>query len=592
MAMPASSASSSEEDSSSVASATWQCFSDLEMWDTPMDKPMDETSDSCSEEHNPQGSLRNFLQHWALQHQIQHSALDDLLVGLKANGHPELPSTARTLLSTPRDIRSTTVSGMEYVHFGLRRTLEGQLNQYPGEALKKINTLELSLNIDGLPLFKSSKISLWPVLCAIHLTPTRIFPVTLTSGPSKPKDLDFLNDVVAEVQDLLVNGIQGKKVLMRCVVCDAPAKAMVKAIKLCTGYNGCDKCTQKGLWVDGRVTYPEVQNTLRTNEMFRREMAAKETEGLTVSPFLQLPIDMIKMFSIDYMHQACLGVMRKLLVEWVRGNRQVRLSAGQVQEVSRRLACLRKSIPSCFTRKPRDLEEVDRWKATELRQFALYTGKIVLKDILSSPLYKHFMTFSVALNILVSPNLARKHADYSRSLMVYFVSKTAELYGRHFMVYNVHAMLHLTDEAETFGCLDACSAFRFENYLGQLKRLVRSGRRPLIQVAKRLSEIERCQSRTIPAQRRKISRPNNAYILEGDTCCEVIEERKDMVLCNVFEKLEPLFTDPCDSRITGCFRVKKRDCFVKLVPACELTRQAIMIEEPQTNIFLTVLHDF
>lgn len=67
---------------------------------------------------------------------------------------------------------------------------------------------------------------------------------------------------------------------------------------------------------------------------------------------------------------------------------------------------------------------------------------------------------------------------------------------------------------------------------------------------------------------------------------------KDMVLCNVFEKLEPLFTDPCDSRITGCFRVKKRDCFVKLVPACELTRQAIMIEEQQTNIFLTVLHDF
>lgn len=184
MTMPASSVSSSEEDSSSVASATWQCLSDLEMRETPMDTPMDETSDSCSEEHNPQGSLRNFLQHWALKHQIQHSALDDLLVGLKANGHPELPSTARTLLSTPRDIRSTTVSGMEYVHFGLRRTLEGQLNQYPGEALKKINKLELSLNIDGLPLFKSSKISLWPVLCAIHLTPTRVFPVTLTSGPS------------------------------------------------------------------------------------------------------------------------------------------------------------------------------------------------------------------------------------------------------------------------------------------------------------------------------------------------------------------------------------------------------------------------
>ena len=91
-----SSVSSSEEDCSSVASG-----SDLEIWDTPMDKPMDDTSDSC-EENNPQGSVGKCFQHWALKHQIPHSALDDPLVGLKANGHPELPSSARTLLSTPR----------------------------------------------------------------------------------------------------------------------------------------------------------------------------------------------------------------------------------------------------------------------------------------------------------------------------------------------------------------------------------------------------------------------------------------------------------------------------------------------------------
>lgn len=161
-------------------------------------------------------------------------------------------------------------------------------------------------------------------------------------------------------------------------------------------------------------------------------------------------------------------------------------------------------------------------------------------------------------------------------------------------MYNIHSMLHLTDEAETFGCLDACSAFRFENYLGQLKRLVRSGKRLLIQVAKRLSEMDQGQSHTVPAQKKKIRRPNNAYILAGDKCCEAIEERNDMVLCKVFEKVDPLFTDPCDSRIIGCFRVKKRDCLMKLVPKCELTRQALMIEEPQkqTNVFLTVLHDF
>ena len=103
---------------------------------------------------------------------------------------------------------------MEYIHFGLRRTIEGQLNHYQEEVLKKHNRLELSLNIDGLPPFKSSKIALWPVLCAIHLHPTRVFPVTLTSGLSKPKILEFLN-VVVEMQDLLENGIQEKAVVMQ-----------------------------------------------------------------------------------------------------------------------------------------------------------------------------------------------------------------------------------------------------------------------------------------------------------------------------------------------------------------------------------------
>lgn len=88
------------------------------------------------------------------------------------------------------------------------------------------------------------------------------------------------------------------------------------------------------------------------------------------------------------------------------------------------------------------------------------------------------MTFSVALGLLLSPNSAVDHNCYSSQLMKYFVEKTKELYGDHFMVYNIHSMIHLSAEAMKFGCLDACSAFPFENFLGKLKRLVRSGKKP------------------------------------------------------------------------------------------------------------------
>ncbi|XP_057204616.1 uncharacterized protein LOC130563203 [Triplophysa rosa] len=408
---------------------------------------------------------------------------------------------------------------MECVHFNLRESLSEQLKRYPTEMIERVSTLELSFNIDGLPIFKSSRSHLWPILCAFHLNPISVFPVTLTLGPTKLKDLDFAEEAINDIQELLDNGLDGKKIRIRCFVCDAPARAMVKKIKQYSGYFGCDKCTQKGTWVSGQVTYPEVDNfTLRTNEAFRAEMTIRqENETAPVSPFLRLPLDMIQQFPIDYMHQACLGVMKKLITEWVRGDRKVRLSAGQINEVTQRLLSLRNAIPNCFARKPRNLEDIDRWKATELRQFAVYTGKIVLKCILSDQLYDHFMAFSVALSLLLCPTLAREHNRYSKELMQYFIEKTKELYGDHFLVYNIHSMVHLSEEAMAFGSLDACSAFIFDNYLAKLKRLVRSGRKPLVQLVKRLTEMS-TSPLSVVASKSKTKRPNNAFTLAEGKC--------------------------------------------------------------------------
>ena len=81
--------------------------------------------------------------------------------------------------------------------------------------------------------------------------------------------------------------------------------------------------------------------------------------------------------------------------------------------------------------------DVDRWKATEFRQFWLYTGKIALKGVLRPDLYEHFLVLSVASSILVCPSLAQSFKDYAKQLMKLFVEQSKLLYGDEFIVYNV-----------------------------------------------------------------------------------------------------------------------------------------------------------
>ena len=66
-----------------------------------------------------------------------------------------------------------------------------------------------------------------------------------------------------------------------------------------------------------------------------------------------------------------------------------------------------------------------------------------------------------------------------------------KFYGDTFVVYNVHALLHLHENVEHFSCsLNQVSAFKFENYMQQLKRMIRNGRNQVAQIAKRLMKKE------------------------------------------------------------------------------------------------------
>ena len=81
--------------------------------------------------------------------------------------------------------------------------------------------------------------------------------------------------------------------------------------------------------------------------------------------------------------------------------------------------------------------------------------------------------------------------NYAEQLLKKFVETYQVVYPGSNIVYNVHNLIHLANDVWRNGDLDSWSAFRFENYLGKIKRLVRSGNLPAEQVCGRISEFKK-----------------------------------------------------------------------------------------------------
>ena len=114
------------------------------------------------------------------------------------------------------------------------------------------------MNIDGLPLFKSSKFSLWPMYFVINELPYKLRIRTenmiisgLWFGESKPNMNVFLQPIFIDLES---NGVEVKspsvtapfisKAIVLAGTCDLPAKSLINSIQF--KKHGCSKCLDPG----------------------------------------------------------------------------------------------------------------------------------------------------------------------------------------------------------------------------------------------------------------------------------------------------------------------------------------------------------
>ena len=402
----------------------------------------------------------------------------------------DLPKDAPTLVLTKTQYELKDIAGGQYYHFGIEEGIIGRLDR--NKNLHALEKLEIQFNIDGLPLFKSSSDTFWPILGSLNEDKPRTpFVIGLWVGTSKPNDANqFLRQFVDEMKNIEFDGINygNRKIDVKIanIVCDTPDRAFVKKIKGHTGYFGCDNCEVRGVYENRRMTFPETDAVLRMDVRFDEMQNAEHHHGETC--LKELNMGLVSNFPLDYMHLICLGLVKKIILLWKSGPLNVRIGPNAMRVISNFILKVGKHIPREFCRKGRSLVDIDRWKATECRTFLLYTGPVVLKGNISDVLYDSFMMLSVGVYILSSKELCNDYCHYTEDLFKRFINHFGATYGADQIIYNVQSLSHLPSHVRRFGVLDNFSSFPYENYLQTIKSLIRKPNFPLPQVIRRLTE--------------------------------------------------------------------------------------------------------
>lgn len=502
----------SEDDSFGFESNEDSDYNSYDDSDNNRNKCSTESCSSSYEEDTQQKNDKNFkslLIQWSLLYNISLVALTALLVILKQFTNYLLPRCARTLLRTPRTTNIIQMSdGGEYLHLGVRQAIDSILKH---RTLRKINSgdsINLFVNIDGLPIHKASKKSLWLILCSEENS-SFVYLIGAYYREHHPEDSnEFLAKFTEEMKAICRDGVtyEGQKieVNLKGLICDAPAKSMVLNVKGHSGYNSCSKCKIKGEGIQPKTwrknqkkkrrvcfpgTGPFAQRT--DNEFAENKYMGTYQKNPTI--LTEIPrFGAVSNVLLDYLHLVLLGVMKTIIFMWLKGPPSVKLSPSAIDKISVKLLELRKSQPSDFARRPRSLRDLKQWKGTEFRNFLLYSGPIVLKDVLKENIYDNFMALHVAITILSSPTYTRmtEYIDYAQKLIVYFIQTFQTIYGKEFMSHNFHNLLHLCDEVKKFGHLDVFSAFKFENFMTDVKKKLRKNNKPLQQLSRRYAEMQ------------------------------------------------------------------------------------------------------
>ena len=148
-------------------------------------------------------------------------------------------------------------------------------------------------------------------------------------------------------------------------------------------------------------------------------------------------------------------------------------------------------IPAKFAREPLSLKDVKYRKATKFLQFFLYTGLVVLYHKLCDKIFQNSLMLHVSISIMADHIMCSwvdsrvvDHICLWSHLLITFAIYDLFMVRMRFMVYDMHNLIHLPDDAKKFGSLDLIASFPF-GIMTHVKRIVGKAESSLQQIVHR-----------------------------------------------------------------------------------------------------------
>lgn len=386
----------------------------------------------------------------------------------------------------------------------------------PGEFLSGADNISLGWYTDGIPVFKSSRVSMSPLFLIINELPfnlrfnrENILMAGLWFGNKKLAANHFLREFRDVFYNFFNNGYDfylprrpdpvNVKGLLIFGACDLPAKAQFLNLVQFNGKYGCPNCLNQGETFvfrrDRDPENPEDNPRAGHTHIYRYERNVQlRTSAETMAQGLEAeaigrPVKGVKGPSalalimpnhitgtgIDRMHGVDGGVIKKLLNLWFTPKyHESPFSLTRPRDLVDVIDTWMKNIkpPKWVHRYPRSIADLIHWKASELRMWMFYYSLPILSSIMRPNYYHHYLLLVSSISILSSDSISNELIDVAETLLNLFVEQFQVLYGLEHCSINVHQLQHYPQCVRSMGSLCDHLCYRYEDLNGKFLKFI------------------------------------------------------------------------------------------------------------------------